>query len=291
MKTALLVGAVTPISLAPRRALLQFSRDAQHQSLGHCSRSLHHCCSVKQDENSLACRCSHFYKFGTSHSSAAIQQRCAAPKPGTLFTLIAPGLLSKARRQQPCLLVLPHLRVSALDTALLQFGRDAQHQSLGPCSRSMHQCCSVKQDENSLACRCIHANKFGASHSSAAIQQRCAAPKPGTLFTLIAPGLLSKARRQQPCLLVLPHLRVSALDTALLQFSRDAQHQSLGPCSRSLHQCCSVKQDENSLACRCSHTYKFGTLHSSAATQQRCAAPKPGTLFTLTAPVLLCEAR
>ena len=33
MKTALLVGAVTPISLAPRTALLQFSRDAQHQSL------------------------------------------------------------------------------------------------------------------------------------------------------------------------------------------------------------------------------------------------------------------
>ena len=83
MKTALLVGAVTPISLAPRTALLQFSRDAQHQSLGPCSRSLHHCCSVKQDENSLACRCSHTYKFGTSHSSAAIQQRCAAPKPGT----------------------------------------------------------------------------------------------------------------------------------------------------------------------------------------------------------------
>ena len=164
--------------------------------------------------------------------------------------------------------MLPHLRVSALDTALLQFSRDAQHQSLGPCSRSLHQCCSVKQDENSLACRCIHAYKFGTSHSSAAIQQRCAAPKPGTLFTLIAPGLLSKARRQQPCLLVLPHLRVSALDTALLQFSRDAQHQSLGPCSRSLHQCCSVKQDENSLACRCSHTYKFGTLHSSAELQQ-----------------------
>ena len=68
-------------------------------------------------------------------------------------------------------------------------------------------------------------------------------------------------------------------------------HQSLGSCSRSLHQCCSVKQDENSLACRCSHTYKFGTLHSSAAIQQRCAAPKPGTLFTLTAPLLLCEAR
>ena len=114
--------------------------------------------------------------------------------------------------------MLPHLRVSALDTALLQFSRDAQHQSLGPCSRSLHQCCSVKQDENSLACRCIHTYKFGTSHSSAAIQQRCAAPKPGTLFTLIAPGLLSKARRQQPCLLVLPHLRVSALDTALLQF-------------------------------------------------------------------------
>ena len=187
--------------------------------------------------------------------------------------------------------MLPHLRVSAVDTALLQFSRDAQHQSLGPCSRSLHQCCSVKQDENSLACRCIHTYKFGTSHSSAAIQQRCAAPKPGTLFTLIAPRLLSKARRQQPCLLVLPHLRVSALDTALLQFSRDAQHQSLGPCSRSLHQCCSVKQDENSLACRCSHTYKFGTLHSSAAIQQRCAAPKLGTLFTLTAPVLLCEAR
>ena len=220
-------------------ALLQFSRDAQHQSLGPCSRSLHQCCSVKQDENSLACRCIHTYKFGTSHSSAAIQQRCAAPKPGTLFTLIAPGLLSKARRQQPCLLVLPHLRVSALDTALLQFSRDAQHQSLGPCSRSLHQCCSVKQDENSLACRCSHTYKFGTSHSSAELQQ----------------------------------------------------HQSLGHCSRSLHHCCSVKQEENSLACRCNHSYKFGTSHSSAAIQQRCAAPKPGTLFTLTAPVLLCEAR
>ena len=194
MKTALLVGAVTPISLAPRTALLQFSRDAQHQSLGSCSRSLHQCCSVKQDEKSLASRCSHSYKFGTSHSSAAIQQRCAAPKPGTLFTLIAPGLLSKARRQQPCLLVLPHLRVSALDTALLQFSRDAQHQSLGRCLRSLHQCCSVKQDEDSLASRCSHSYKFRTSHSSAAIQQRCAAPKPGTLFTLTAPVLLCEAR-------------------------------------------------------------------------------------------------
>ena len=105
----------------------------------------------------------------------------------------------------------------------------------------------------------------------------------------ISVALQNKMR--QPCLLVSPRLRVLAPDTALLHFSSDAQRQSVGPCLRSLHQCCSVKQDENSLACRCSHSYKFGTSHSSAAIQQRSAAPKPGTLFTLAAPVLLCEAR
>ena len=83
------------MSLAPRTALLRFSRDAQHQSLGPCSRSLHQCCSVKQEENSLACRCSHSYKFGTLHSSAAIQQRCAAPKRGALFTSLHQGCSPK----------------------------------------------------------------------------------------------------------------------------------------------------------------------------------------------------
>ena len=145
MKTALLVGAFTPISLAPCTALLQFSRDAQHQSLGPCSRSLHQCCSGS--------------KMKTALLVGAVTPTSLAPR-----------------------------------TALLQFSRDAQHQSLGHCLRSLNQCCSVKQDENSLACRCSHTYKFGTLHSSAAIQQRCAAPKPGTLFTLTAPVLLCEAR-------------------------------------------------------------------------------------------------
>ena len=175
MKTALLVGAVTPISLAPRTALLQFSRDAQHQSLGPCSRSLHQCCSVKQDENSLACRCSHTYKFGTSHSSAAIQQLCSRSLQCCSVKQMKTALLVGAAHK------VWHLHSSA-------------ELQLGHCSRSLHHCCSVKQEENSLACRCNHSYKFGTSHSSAAIQQRCAAPKPGTLFTLTAPVLLCEAR-------------------------------------------------------------------------------------------------
>ena len=71
MKTALLISAITPMSFisaitpmsSAHTALVHFSRDAQHQSLGHCSRSLHQCCSVKQDENSPAYQCNHTYEF------------------------------------------------------------------------------------------------------------------------------------------------------------------------------------------------------------------------------------
>ena len=63
MKSALLVSAITPTSFLAHTALAHFSRDAQHQSLGHCSRSLHQCCSVNLDEISLACQCNHTYQF------------------------------------------------------------------------------------------------------------------------------------------------------------------------------------------------------------------------------------
>ena len=187
MKTALLVGAVTPISLAPRTALLQFSRDVQHQSLGPCSRSLHQCCSVKQDENSLACRCSHTYKFGTSHSSAELQQHQSLGHCSR--SLHHCCSVKQEENSLACRCSHTYKFGTSHSSAELQ-----QHQSLGHCSRSLHHCCSVKQEENSLACRCNHSYKFGTSHSSAAIQQRCAAPKPGTLFTLTAPVLLCEAR-------------------------------------------------------------------------------------------------
>ena len=61
---------------APHTALLHGSIDAQHQSLRSCACLLHQCCSVRQEEKSLAVSAANLNSFCTSHSSAALQHRC-----------------------------------------------------------------------------------------------------------------------------------------------------------------------------------------------------------------------
>ena len=125
----------------------------------------------------------------------------------------------------------------------------------------------LKQQENSLACWCYHTYDFWHLTQLGPCSHHCTR---AALQSKVTTALLV------------------GVTTPMYEFRHLTQ---LCCISAEMHStkawdpnCTSAAVKQSSLACRCSR----GHLASSAAIQQRCAAPKPGTLFTLT--VLHCEA-